>query len=37
MNVLYEAFLLLKLEMCVQDIISIIQDLHSFYLKVMSH
>jgi len=44
MNVLYavnaiinERFLLLKLEMCVQDIISVIQDLHVFYLKVKSH
>ncbi len=47
MNVLYAvnaiinerflACLLLKLEMCVQDIISVIQDLHISYLKVKSH
>ncbi len=44
MNVFYavnaiinEWFLLLKLEMCVQDIISVIQDLHVSYLKVKSH
>ncbi len=45
MNVLYAVnaiinerfFLLLKLEMCVQDIISVIQDLHVSYLKVKSH